>query len=63
MKTKTKKLLTMLLSLCMLLSLMPMTAFAAVVELPQGVTTSTETKIKYRTKVKVHRPVKALKII
>ena len=53
MKTKTKKLLTMLLSLCMLLSLMPMTAFAAVVELPQGVTTSTETKIKYRTKVKV----------
>ena len=50
-KTKPKKLLTVLLSLCTLLSLSPMTAFAAAVKLPTGVSTEFSYNHTYHTKV------------
>ena len=50
-KTKPKKLLTVLLSLCTLLSLSPMTAFAAAVKLPTGVSTGFSYNHTYHTKV------------
>ena len=57
MKTKLKKLLTMLLSLCMVLSLAPISAFAIEQPqpdyLPQGVTYSTDYKHAYHTQVDV----------
>ena len=50
-KTKPKKLLTVLLSLCTLLSLSPMTAFAAAVILPAGVSSEFSSDHTYHTKV------------
>ena len=48
------KLLTVLLTLCMVLSLVPMTAFAAEIDfLPQGVTYSKDNKHTYHTQVNV----------
>ena len=53
-KTKPKKLLTVLLALCMVLSIVPITAFAAETEfLPQGVTYLNDLKHKYHTQVNV----------
>ncbi|HJI62547.1 MAG TPA: hypothetical protein OIM34_12150 [Ruminococcus bromii] len=53
-KTKPKKLLTVLLALCMVLSIVPITAFAAEIEfLPQGVTYLNDLKHKYHTQVNV----------
>ena len=51
-KTKPKKLLTVLLALCMVLSIVPITAFAAETEfLPQGVTYLNDLKHTYHTQV------------
>ena len=53
-KTKPKKLLTVLLALCMVLSIVPITAFAAETEfLPQGVTYLNDLKHTYHTQVNV----------
>ena len=53
-KTKPKKLLTVLLALCMVLSIVPITAFAAETEfLPQGVTYLNDYKHTYHTQVNV----------
>lgn len=53
-KTKPKKLLIVLLALCMVLSIVPITAFAAEIEfLPQGVTYLNDLKHKYHTQVNV----------
>lgn len=53
-KTKPKKLLTVLLALCMVLSIVPITAFAAETEfLPQGVTYLNDFKHTYHTQVNV----------
>ena len=53
-KTKPKKLLTVLLALCMVLSIVPITAFAAEIEfLPQGVTYLNDYKHTYHTQVNV----------
>ena len=53
-KTKPKKLLTVLLALCMLLSIVPITAFAVEIEfLPQGVTYLNDFKHTYHTQVNV----------
>lgn len=53
-KTKPKKLLTVLLALCMVLSIVPITAFAAEIEfLPQGVTYLNDLKHSYHTQVNV----------
>ena len=53
-KTKPKKLLTVLLALCMVLSIVPITAFAAEIEfLPQGVTYLNDLKHTYHTQVNV----------
>ena len=53
-KTKPKKLLTVLLALCMVLSIVPITAFAAESEfLPQGVTYLNDLKHSYHTQVNV----------
>ena len=53
-KTKPKKLLTVLLALCMVLSIVPITAFAAEIEfLPQGVTYLNDFKHTYHTQVNV----------
>ena len=53
-KTKPKKLLTVLLALCMVLSIVPITAFAAETEfLPQGVTYLNDYKHTHHTQVNV----------
>uniref|UniRef100_UPI003FEF6CF7 hypothetical protein n=1 Tax=Ruminococcus bromii TaxID=40518 RepID=UPI003FEF6CF7 len=53
-KTKPKKLLTVLLALCMVLSIVPITAFATEIEfLPQGVTYLNDLKHSYHTQVNV----------
>ena len=53
-KTKSKKLLTVLLALCMVLSIVPITAFATEIEfLPQGVTYLNDLKHTYHTQVNV----------
>ncbi len=53
-KTKPKKLLTVLLALCMVLSIVPITAFAAEIDfLPQGVTYLNDLKHSYHTQVNV----------
>ena len=53
-KTKPKKLLTVLLALCMVLSIVPITAFAVEIEfLPQGVTYLNDFKHTYHTQVNV----------
>ena len=53
-KTKPKKLLTVLLALCMVLSIVPITAFAAETEfLPQGVTYLNDLKHTYHTQANV----------
>ena len=53
-KTKPKKLLTVLLALCMVLSIVPITAFAAETDfLPQGVTYLNDLKHTYHTQVNV----------
>ena len=53
-KTRPKKLLTVLLALCMVLSIVPITAFAAEIEfLPQGVTYLNDLKHTYHTQVNV----------
>ena len=53
-KTKPKKLLTVLLALCMVLSIVPITAFAAEIDfLPQGVTYLNDYKHTYHTQVNV----------
>ena len=53
-KTKPKKLLTVLLALCMVLSIVPITAFAVETEfLPQGVTYLNDLKHTYHTQVNV----------
>ena len=53
-KKKPKKLLTVLLALCMVLSIVPITAFAAETEfLPQGVTYLNDYKHTYHTQVNV----------
>ena len=53
-KTKPKKLLTVLLALCMVLSIVPITAFAVETEfLPQGVTYLNDYKHTYHTQVNV----------
>ena len=53
-KTKPKKLLTVLLALCMVLSIVPITAFAAEIKfLPQGVTYLNDLKHTYHTQVNV----------
>mgnify|MGYP007112770507 FL=1 len=53
-KTKPKKLLTVLLALCMVLSIVPITAYAAEIEfLPQGVTYLNDLKHTYHTQVNV----------
>jgi Zn ribbon nucleic-acid-binding protein len=53
-KTKPKKLLTVLLALCMVLSIVPITAFAAEIDfLPQGVTYLNDLKHTYHTQVNV----------
>ena len=53
-KTKPKKLLTVLLALCMVLSIVPITAFAAEIDfLPQGVTYLNDFKHTYHTQVNV----------
>ena len=53
-KTKPKKLLTVLLALCMVLSIVPITAFAVEIDfLPQGVTYLNDFKHTYHTQVNV----------
>ena len=53
-KTKPKKLLTVLLTLCMVLSIVPITAFAVEIDfLPQGVTYLNDYKHTYHTQVNV----------
>lgn len=53
-KTKPKKLLTVLLALCMVLSIVPITAFAVEIDfLPQGVTYLNDLKHSYHTQVNV----------
>ena len=53
-KTKPKKLLTVLLALCMVLSIVPITAFAVEIDfLPQGVTYLNDFKHTYHTQVDV----------
>lgn len=53
-KNKTKKLLTVLLALCMVLSIVPITAFAVEIDfLPQGVTYLNDFKHTYHTQVNV----------
>lgn len=53
-KTKPKKLLTVLLALCMVLSIVPITAFAVEIDfLPQGVTSLNDFKHTYHTQVNV----------
>ena len=53
-KTKPKKLLTVLLALCMVLSIVPITAFAVEIDfLPQGVTYLNDFKNTYHTQVNV----------
>lgn len=53
-KTKPKKLLTVLLALCMALSIVPITAFAVEIDfLPQGVTYLNDYKHTYHTQVNV----------
>ena len=53
-KTKPKKLLTVLLALCMVLSIVPITAFAVEIDfLPQGVTYLNDLKHTYHTQVNV----------
>ena len=53
-KTKPKKLLTVLLALCMVLSIVPITAYAAEIDfLPQGVTYLNDYKHTYHTQVNV----------
>lgn len=53
-KTKQKKLLTVLLALCMVLSIVPITAFAVEIDfLPQGVTYLNDFKHTYHTQVNV----------
>lgn len=53
-KTKPKKLLTVLLTLCMVLSIVPITAFAVEIDfLPQGVTYLNDFKHTYHTQVNV----------
>ena len=53
-KTKPKKLLTVLLALCMVLSIVPITAFAVEINfLPQGVTYLNDYKHTYHTQVNV----------
>ena len=53
-KTKPKKLLTVLLTLYLALSIVPITAFAAEIDfLPQGVTYLNDLKHKYHTQVNV----------
>lgn len=53
-KTKQKKLLTVLLALCMVLSIVPITAFAVEIDfLPQGVTYLNDYKHTYHTQVNV----------
>lgn len=53
-KTKPKKLLTVLLALCMVLSIVPITAFAVEIDfLPQGVTYLNDYKHTYHTQVNV----------
>ena len=53
-KNKTKKLLTVLLALCMVLSIVPITAFAVEIDfLPQGVTYLNDYKHTYHTQVNV----------
>ena len=51
MKVKPKILLSMLLSLCMVLSLVPLAAFADTVELPSGVNSERSYNHTYHTKV------------
>ena len=54
MKTKLKRLLAVLLTLCLALSIVPMTAFAAEIDfLPQGVTYLNDLKHTYHTQVNV----------
>ena len=54
MKTKPKRLLAVLLTLCLALSIVPMTAFAAEIDfLPQGVTYLNDLKHTYHTQVNV----------
>lgn len=53
-KTKPKKLLTVLLALCMVLSIVPITAYAVEIDfLPQGVTYLNDYKHTYHTQVNV----------
>ena len=53
-KTKPKKLLTVLLALCMVLSIVPITAFAVEIDfLPQGVTYLNDYKHTYHTQINV----------
>ena len=53
-KTRPKKLLTVLLALCMVLSIVPITAFAVEIDfLPQGVTYLNDFKHTYHTQVNV----------
>ena len=53
-KTKPKKLLTVLLTLCLALSIVPITAFAVEIDfLPQGVTYLNDLKHSYHTQVNV----------
>ena len=53
-KTKPKKLLTVLLALCMVLSIVPITAFAVEIDfLPHGVTYLNDLKHTYHTQVNV----------
>lgn len=52
-KIKFTKLLTVLLALCMVLSLVPMTAFATTIELPAGVSREYLYNHTYHTKVKI----------
>ncbi|MBU5420379.1 LPXTG cell wall anchor domain-containing protein [Acetanaerobacterium sp. MSJ-12] len=54
MKTKPKRLLAVLLTLCLALSIVPITAFAAEIDfLPQGVTYFNDLKHTYRTQVNI----------
>ena len=54
MKTKPKRLLAVLLTLCLALSIVPITAFAAEIDfLPQGVTYLNDLKHTYHTQVNV----------
>lgn len=54
-RTLKTKLLTVLLTLCMVLSIVPITAFAAEIDfLPQGVTYLNDLKHTYHTQVNVY---------